>query len=181
MLQELQSFFAALIHSADSSFDDLLGLLISTDIPSIESGCRFATQALYSNAQCVAVLCLAAGDQKCSSTVKMLAARLKADSTAYSVRFCNSFLIKDKEKKIRNTYVPSICGCIYIFFLFFCFFLNCWASPDIEMVFLFQYGISRPHITLSFIASVCFFIVACFNFIPTVFYPYHSIQLYCHF
>ncbi|KAL8156094.1 hypothetical protein AgCh_001253 [Apium graveolens] len=81
---ELQSFFAALIHSAVTSFDDLLGPLISTDIPSVKSGGSFAKQALFSTAQCVAVLCIAAGDQKCSSTVAMLAAMLKADSTAYS-------------------------------------------------------------------------------------------------
>ncbi|XP_074329684.1 cullin-associated NEDD8-dissociated protein 1-like [Apium graveolens] len=84
VLMELQSFFAALIHSAVTSFDDLLGPLISTDIPSVKSGGSFAKQALFSTAQCVAVLCIAAGDQKCSSTVAMLAAMLKADSTAYS-------------------------------------------------------------------------------------------------
>lgn len=97
LLQELQSFFSALIHYADTSFDDLLGSLISTYPPSFKSVDSFAKQALFSTAQCVAVLCLAAGDQKCSSTVKMLAAMLKADSTAYSVIFCNLFVIKDKD------------------------------------------------------------------------------------
>ncbi|KAK1402413.1 Cullin-associated NEDD8-dissociated protein 1 [Heracleum sosnowskyi] len=84
VLMAMQSFFAVLIHSADTSFDDLLGPLISIDVPFFKSGGSFSKQALLSSAQCVAVLCLAAGDQKCSFTVKMLATMLTADSTAYS-------------------------------------------------------------------------------------------------
>ncbi|KAF2294067.1 hypothetical protein GH714_007230 [Hevea brasiliensis] len=40
----------------------------------------------YIQSQCVAVLCLAAGDQKCSSTVKMLTEILKDDSSANSAK-----------------------------------------------------------------------------------------------
>jgi hypothetical protein len=42
---------------------------------------------LSSIAQCVAVLCLAAGDQKCASTIEMLKGILKDDSSANSVSF----------------------------------------------------------------------------------------------
>ncbi|XP_074330491.1 cullin-associated NEDD8-dissociated protein 1 [Apium graveolens] len=83
-LSALQSFFAALVYSANTSFDDLLDSLLSTAKPSSKSGGGVAKQALFSIAQCVAVLCLAAGDQKCSSTVKMLTAMLKADSATNS-------------------------------------------------------------------------------------------------
>ncbi|KAK1378679.1 hypothetical protein POM88_025423 [Heracleum sosnowskyi] len=84
VLMAMQSFFAVLIHSADTSFDDLLGPLISIDVPFFKSGGSFSKQALLSSAQRVAVLCLAAGDHKCSFTVKMLAAMLTTDSNAYS-------------------------------------------------------------------------------------------------
>uniref|UniRef100_A0A166GKY0 TATA-binding protein interacting (TIP20) domain-containing protein n=1 Tax=Daucus carota subsp. sativus TaxID=79200 RepID=A0A166GKY0_DAUCS len=83
-LLALQSFFAALVYSANTSFDDLLDSLLLTAKPSSKSGGGVAKQALFSIAQCVAVLCLAAGDQKCSSTVKMLTAMLKADSATNS-------------------------------------------------------------------------------------------------
>lgn len=83
----MQSFFAALVYSANTSFDDLLDSLLLTAKPSSKSGGGVAKQALSSIAQCVAVLCLAAGDQKCSSTVKMLTAMLKADSGTNSVCF----------------------------------------------------------------------------------------------
>ncbi|CAL9001272.1 unnamed protein product, partial [Prunus brigantina] len=43
-----------------------------------------AKQALYSIAQCAAVLCLAAGDQQCSSIVKALTEILKDDSSTNS-------------------------------------------------------------------------------------------------
>lgn len=62
----------------------LLESLLSSAKPSPQSG-GIAKQALHSIAQCVAVLCLAAGDQKCSSTVKMLTNILKDDSTTNSV------------------------------------------------------------------------------------------------
>ncbi|XP_008218312.1 PREDICTED: cullin-associated NEDD8-dissociated protein 1-like [Prunus mume] len=45
-----------------------------------------AKQALYSIAQCVAVLCLAAGDQQCSSTLNMLTEILKDDSSTNSAK-----------------------------------------------------------------------------------------------
>ncbi|KAG8058202.1 hypothetical protein GUJ93_ZPchr0002g24109 [Zizania palustris] len=45
-----------------------------------------AKQALSSIAQCVAVLCLAAGDQKCASTIEMLKGILKDDSATNSAK-----------------------------------------------------------------------------------------------
>ncbi|XP_010930555.1 cullin-associated NEDD8-dissociated protein 1 [Elaeis guineensis] len=78
-LQTLQRFFASLVHSANTSFETLLDSLLSSVKPSPQSG-GLAKQALYSVAQCVAVLCLAAGDQKCASTVEMLKGILKDDS-----------------------------------------------------------------------------------------------------
>jgi len=86
MLQALQNFFAALVYSANTSFDSLLESLLACAKPSPQSG-GIAKQALHSIAQCVAVLCLAAGDQKCSSTVKMLTDILKDDSSSNSVSF----------------------------------------------------------------------------------------------
>ncbi|CAM0946643.1 unnamed protein product [Alopecurus aequalis] len=79
-LQVLQKFFASLIQSANTSFDTLLESLTSTDKPSQSAG--LSKQALSSIAQCVAVLCLAAGDQKCASTVEMLKGILKDDSNS---------------------------------------------------------------------------------------------------
>ncbi|OVA11021.1 TATA-binding protein interacting (TIP20) [Macleaya cordata] len=84
-LLALQSFFAALVHSANTSFDTLLDSLLSSAKPSPQSG-GLAKQALYSVAQCVAVLCLAAGDQKCGSTVEMLTKILKDDSSTNSAK-----------------------------------------------------------------------------------------------
>lgn len=84
-LLALQNFFAALVYSANTSFDVLLDSLLSTAKPSPQSG-GVAKQALFSIAQCVAVLCLAAGDQKCSSTVNMLTEILKADSSTNSAK-----------------------------------------------------------------------------------------------
>ncbi|GFZ09540.1 cullin-associated and neddylation dissociated [Actinidia rufa] len=84
-LSALQSFFAALVYSANTSFDALLESLLSTAKPSPQSG-GITKQALYSIAQCVAVLCLAAGDQKCSATVKMLTDILKDDSGTNSAK-----------------------------------------------------------------------------------------------
>lgn len=98
ILQALQNFFAALVYSANTSFDVLLDSLLSTAKPSPSSG-GVAKQALFSIAQCVAVLCLAAGDQKCSSTVNMLTEILKDDSSTNSVIlydcFSQSFIIFD--------------------------------------------------------------------------------------
>ncbi|KAE8802193.1 Cullin-associated NEDD8-dissociated protein 1 [Hordeum vulgare] len=82
--QALQKFFASLVQSANTSFETLLDSLISTAKPSQSGG--LSKQALSSIAQCVAVLCLAAGDQKCASTVEMLKGILNDDSSTNSVR-----------------------------------------------------------------------------------------------
>lgn len=84
-LLALQNFFATLVYSANTSFDALLESLLSTAKPSPQSG-GIAKQALFSIAQCVAVLCLAAGDHKCSSTVKMLTEILKVDTSTNSAK-----------------------------------------------------------------------------------------------
>ncbi|KAI5658172.1 hypothetical protein M9H77_26965 [Catharanthus roseus] len=84
-LLALQNFFAGLVYSANTSFDVLLDSLLSTAKPSPQSG-GVAKQALFSIAQCLAVLCLAAGDQKCSSTVNMLTEILKGDSNTNSAK-----------------------------------------------------------------------------------------------
>lgn len=84
-LQALQKFFASLVHSANTSFDTLLDSLLSSAKPSPQSG-GLAKQALFSIAQCVAVLCLAAGDIKCASTVDMLKGILNDDSTTNSAK-----------------------------------------------------------------------------------------------
>uniref|UniRef100_A0A7N0ZXV2 Cullin-associated NEDD8-dissociated protein 1 n=1 Tax=Kalanchoe fedtschenkoi TaxID=63787 RepID=A0A7N0ZXV2_KALFE len=73
-LMALQNFFTGLVYSGNISFDTLLESLISS--VKVPSG-GVAKQALFSIAQCIAVLCLAAGDEKCSSTVKMLLDILK--------------------------------------------------------------------------------------------------------
>ncbi|KAG8044191.1 hypothetical protein GUJ93_ZPchr0040g33514 [Zizania palustris] len=83
-LQALQRFFASLVQSANTSFDTLLDSLISTAKPSQSGG--LAKQALSSIAQCIAVLCLAAGDQKCASTIEMLKGILKDDSATNSAK-----------------------------------------------------------------------------------------------
>ncbi|KAL7587413.1 hypothetical protein Lser_V15G40922 [Lactuca serriola] len=80
-LSALQNFFATLLYSTNTSFDALLESLISTTKPSPQSG-GIAKQALFSISQCVVVLCLAAGDHKCSPTVQMLIDILKDDSTS---------------------------------------------------------------------------------------------------
>ncbi|TVU32738.1 hypothetical protein EJB05_24494 [Eragrostis curvula] len=83
-LQALQKFFASLVQSANTSFDALLDSLISAAKPSQSGG--LAKQALSSIAKCVAVLCLAAGDQKCASTIEMLKGILKDDSATNSAK-----------------------------------------------------------------------------------------------
>jgi len=83
-LQALQKKFASLVQSANTSFDALLDALLSSAKPSPQLG-GLAKQALYSIAQCVAVLCLAAGDKKCASTVEMLMNILRDSSGANSV------------------------------------------------------------------------------------------------
>ncbi|KAG2656249.1 hypothetical protein PVAP13_1KG070300 [Panicum virgatum] len=83
-LQALQRFFASLVQSANTSFDALLDSLISAAKPSQSGG--LAKQALSSIAKCVAVLCLAAGDQKCAATIEMLKGILKDDSASNSAK-----------------------------------------------------------------------------------------------
>jgi cullin-associated NEDD8-dissociated protein 1 len=83
-LQALQRFFASLVQSANTSFDVLLDSLISAAKPSQSGG--LAKQALSSIAKCVAVLCLAAGDQKCAATIEMLKGILKDDSASNSAK-----------------------------------------------------------------------------------------------
>jgi cullin-associated NEDD8-dissociated protein 1 len=85
-LLALQNFFAALVYSANTSFDVLLESLLSTAKPTSAQAGGVAKQSLFSIAQCVAVLCLAAGDQKCSTTVKMLTDILRADSSTNSAK-----------------------------------------------------------------------------------------------
>lgn len=84
-LTALQNFFAGLVYSANTSFETLLDSLLSSAKPSPHSG-GIAKQAMFSIAQCVAVLCLAAGDDKCSSTVDMLTDILKGDSSKNSAK-----------------------------------------------------------------------------------------------
>ncbi|CAA0840045.1 Cullin-associated NEDD8-dissociated protein 1 [Striga hermonthica] len=84
-LLALQNFFGALVYSANTSFDVLLGSLLSTAKSSVQSG-GVAKQALFSIAQCVAVLCLAAGNEKCYSTVNMLTDLLRSDSSTNSAK-----------------------------------------------------------------------------------------------
>ncbi|XP_024525263.1 cullin-associated NEDD8-dissociated protein 1 isoform X2 [Selaginella moellendorffii] len=75
-LQTLQTFFASLVQSA-STFDMLLEALLSSAKNSSSMGGPASKQAFHSVAQCAAVLCLAAGDAKCLSTVAMLVNGLK--------------------------------------------------------------------------------------------------------
>ncbi|KAL6560887.1 Cullin-associated NEDD8-dissociated protein 1 [Orobanche hederae] len=78
-------FFAVLVRSANTSFDELLETLVSTAKTSPEAG-GAAEKALFSIATCIAVLCFAAGHEKCSSTVDMLANILKDDSNVNVVK-----------------------------------------------------------------------------------------------
>ncbi|KAL6575403.1 Cullin-associated NEDD8-dissociated protein 1 [Orobanche minor] len=80
-LQALQEFFAVLVRSANTRFDELLESLVSTAKTSPEAG-GAAEKALFSIATCIAVLCLVVGHEKCSSTIDMLANILKDDSNA---------------------------------------------------------------------------------------------------
>ncbi|KAL6582050.1 Cullin-associated NEDD8-dissociated protein 1 [Orobanche minor] len=78
-LQAFQEFFAVLVRSVNTIFDELLETLVSTAKTSPEAG-GAAAKDLFSIATYIAVLCLAAGHEKCSSTVDMLANILKDDS-----------------------------------------------------------------------------------------------------
>ncbi|GJW71525.1 hypothetical protein Tco_0128442 [Tanacetum coccineum] len=66
-LTALQNFFATLFYSTSMIFDALLVSLLSTAKSSHQSA-GIAKQALFSIAQCVAVLCLTTEDYNCSST-----------------------------------------------------------------------------------------------------------------
>ena len=83
--QDLQIFFASLVQSANTSFDALLDALLSSAKPSPQLG-GLANQALYSIAQCVVVLCLAAGDKKCASTVEMCSVVSLFESCYYALQ-----------------------------------------------------------------------------------------------
>ncbi|KAG0632469.1 hypothetical protein M758_1G330700 [Ceratodon purpureus] len=78
-LQTLQAFFAALVQSANTSFDTLLEALLST-ARSASPGGPASKQAFHSTAQCAAVLCLAAGEAMCSQTVSMLVTTLRTSN-----------------------------------------------------------------------------------------------------
>ncbi|KAH9575070.1 hypothetical protein CY35_01G092900 [Sphagnum magellanicum] len=79
-LQTLQGFFAALVQSENTSFETLLDALLDTARSAVAPGGPASKQAFYSIAQCAAVLCLAAGDAKCSSTVAMLITTLRTSN-----------------------------------------------------------------------------------------------------
>ncbi|KAK4788547.1 hypothetical protein SAY86_019866 [Trapa natans] len=83
-LLALQKFFATLVYSSNTRFDSLLESLLSSVNSSTSSS--IVKQALYSIAQCMAVLCLAAGDEKCSSTVNMLTEILKDNNSRSSTK-----------------------------------------------------------------------------------------------
>eukprot|EP00246_Nothoceros_aenigmaticus_P008850 TRINITY_DN2398_c0_g2_i1.p1 TRINITY_DN2398_c0_g2~~TRINITY_DN2398_c0_g2_i1.p1 ORF type:complete len:1034 (-),score=241.13 TRINITY_DN2398_c0_g2_i1:61-2811(-) len=86
-LQALQAFFAASVRSANTSFNALLDALLSTARgPGGGVGGPASKQAFYSIAQCAAVLCLAAGDAKCSTTVAMLISTLKEGNGSDSLQ-----------------------------------------------------------------------------------------------
>lgn len=94
-LQTLQAFFAALVQSNTASFDSLLSALLASAKPQTSSSAAGPSsgitaplgsptgtgpagkQAYHSVAQCVAVLCTAAGDAKVKSTVDTLIKNLR--------------------------------------------------------------------------------------------------------
>lgn len=86
ILQTLQGFFAALVQSANTSFDILLEALLST-ARSASPGGPASKQAFHSTAQCAAVLCLAAGETKCSQTVGMLITTLRTSNGTDAVSY----------------------------------------------------------------------------------------------
>eukprot|EP00850_Spirogloea_muscicola_P001350 SM000005S17147 [mRNA] locus=s5:408611:419235:+ [translate_table: standard] len=79
-LQMLQQFLASLVRTANISFDALLDELLLTSKGASALGGGVSKQAYHSIAQCVAVLCVAAGDVKCDSTVEMLLNNLRSGS-----------------------------------------------------------------------------------------------------
>ncbi|MCO5610009.1 hypothetical protein L7F22_064244 [Adiantum nelumboides] len=83
-LQALQNFFAALVRSSHTSFDSLFKALIEASKTSAAGGGPAGKQAYYSIAQCAAVVCLAAGDPNCSSTVARLIDMLLKGTNGFS-------------------------------------------------------------------------------------------------
>jgi cullin-associated NEDD8-dissociated protein 1 len=96
LLQTLQAFFAALVQSANTSFETLLEALLSTSRGASPGG-PASKQAFHSTAQCAAVLCLAAGEAKCSQTVGMLITTLRTsngtDAVSHGKAICNYWLL----------------------------------------------------------------------------------------
>lgn len=96
LLQTLQAFFAALVQSANTSFETLLEALLSTS-RSASPGGPASKQAFHSTAQCAAVLCLAAGEAKCSQTVGMLITTLRTsngtDAVSHGKAICNFWIL----------------------------------------------------------------------------------------
>eukprot|EP00898_Chlorokybus_atmophyticus_P001722 jgi/Chlat1/2550/Chrsp175S02405 len=95
-LQSLQAFFASLVYTntPSATYEDLLNALLAAGtvaagpVGAAASAASSPTnrQAFHSVAQCVAVLCLAAGDSKCVSTADMLVGNLQNASTEDSKR-----------------------------------------------------------------------------------------------
>jgi len=108
----LQGFFAALVQSANTSFKTLLESLFSTARSAVAPGGPVSKQAFYSIAQCVAVLCLAAGDAECSSTVAMLVTTLRTSNGTDVVNSSSGMAVN-----------MEICG-TQAFFLIAVVFLN---------------------------------------------------------
>eukprot|EP00271_Cylindrocystis_brebissonii_P014460 TRINITY_DN35802_c0_g1_i1.p1 TRINITY_DN35802_c0_g1~~TRINITY_DN35802_c0_g1_i1.p1 ORF type:complete len:1264 (+),score=289.80 TRINITY_DN35802_c0_g1_i1:458-3793(+) len=98
-LLTLQRFFESLLRSTTASFDSLLEALLATakggekggngavaasssTSMAIGGAVGMSKQAYYSVAQCVAVLCVVAGDAKCIATVSRLIANLKGTTGA---------------------------------------------------------------------------------------------------
>ncbi|CAM6099751.1 unnamed protein product [Calypogeia fissa] len=114
-LQTLQGFFAALVQSQNTSFDTLLEALLSTARTSGAAGGPASKQSYHSIAQCAGVLCLAAGDAKCSSTVARLISSLQSstanDSTTLLSLLCLGEIGRRKDLSmhlnIQNVIVSS--------------------------------------------------------------------------
>lgn len=94
--QTLQAFFAALVQSANTSFDTLLEALLST-ARSASPGGPASKQAFHSTAQCAAVLCLAAGEAMCSQTVSMLVNILRTSNGTDAVSHKPPHLVFDAQ------------------------------------------------------------------------------------
>jgi hypothetical protein len=107
-LQMLQGFFAALVQSANTSFKTLLESLLSTARSTVAPGGPVSKQAFYSIAQCAAVLCLAAGDAECSSTVAMLVTTLRTSNGTDAVNSSSGMAVN--LEICCNPVFPDPCG-----------------------------------------------------------------------